>query len=58
MVERATVNEKLDVLDFVISAIQEHEDKLDNITERLEDICNYLELLKSRDNSFKLGQSM
>ena len=38
--------EKIDVLDLIINVVKEHEEKLDELVERLEKICDSCPLLK------------
>ena len=38
--------EKIDVLDLIINVVKEHEEKLDQLVERLEVICDRCPLLK------------
>ena len=38
--------EKIDVLDLIINVIKEHEEKLDELVERLELICDRCPLIK------------
>jgi len=38
--------EKIDVLDLIINVVKEHEEKLDELLERLEVICDRCPLLK------------
>ncbi|HUV55131.1 MAG TPA: hypothetical protein VMW03_08000 [Candidatus Krumholzibacteriaceae bacterium] len=38
--------EKIDVLDLIINVIKEHEEKLDELVERLEKTCDRCPLIK------------
>jgi len=44
-------NNKMDVLDFIVNVLIEHEKKLDNIIERLERYTEIMDDMIKKDNS-------
>ena len=47
--EKQTIKEKIDVIDFIINTLIEHERKLDNLLGRLEMLCKEQEQIIKKE---------
>lgn len=51
-----SVKDKMDVLDLIISILMEHEKRLDNIVERLENNIESIEYLIKKERIYSVSQ--